>query len=109
MIAAIGLKKSPSGTVRGVFVVDKAGKVLAAQPGSPSGTVEAVKKLLGNTDAEPVSVAADQKEEAKAATNGLNGSSAPEASKEDIAKANVAADVADTAEKLDSHEAGVVV
>jgi peroxiredoxin Q/BCP len=40
------LKKSPSGTQRGVFVVDKAGKVLAAGPGSPQGTVDTVLKLV---------------------------------------------------------------
>jgi len=40
----------------------------------------------------------------KPATNGANGASEPEASKEDIAKANVAAEVANTAEKLDSNE-----
>lgn len=46
LIAAIGLKKSPQGTQRGVFVVDKAGKVLLAEPGSPAGTVDAVKKIV---------------------------------------------------------------
>ncbi|KAI0152806.1 AhpC-TSA-domain-containing protein [Xylariaceae sp. FL1272] len=61
LIDAIGLKKAPSGTTRGVFVVDKAGKVLLAEPGSPAGTVEAVKKLVaaGSTSAakdEPVAV-----------------------------------------------------
>lgn len=46
LIGAIGLKKAPSGTQRGVFVVDKKGKVLLAEPGSPAGTVQAVKKLV---------------------------------------------------------------
>ncbi|KAK4121319.1 AhpC-TSA-domain-containing protein [Parathielavia appendiculata] len=47
LIGAIGLKKTPGkGTVRGVFVVDKAGKVLAAQAGSPEGTVEVVRGLV---------------------------------------------------------------
>ncbi|OIW23447.1 alkyl hydroperoxide reductase/ thiol specific antioxidant/ Mal allergen, partial [Coniochaeta ligniaria NRRL 30616] len=46
LIAAIGLKKSPKGTQRGVFVVDKAGKVVLAEPGSPAGTVDAVKKVV---------------------------------------------------------------
>ncbi|KAI1270702.1 thioredoxin-like protein [Xylariaceae sp. FL1019] len=59
LIDAIGLKKAPNGTTRGVFVVDKAGKVLLAGPGSPAGTVEAVTKLVaaGSTSAtkdEPV-------------------------------------------------------
>lgn len=100
LISKIGLKKSPSGTQRGVFVVDKSGKVLAAQPGGPAATVEVVKKLVGSSG-----VGADsEKEEVKPATNGANGASEPEASKEDIAKANVAAEVANTAEKLDSNE-----
>ncbi|KAI0474378.1 thioredoxin-like protein [Xylaria cf. heliscus] len=46
LIEAIGLKKTPKGTTRGVFVVDKTGKVLLAEPGSPAGTVDAVKKLI---------------------------------------------------------------
>lgn len=46
LIAAIGLKKAPSGTQRGVFVIDKKGKVLIAEPGSPQGTVDAVQKLV---------------------------------------------------------------
>jgi len=99
LITAIGLKKSPSGTTRGVFVVDKSGKVLAAKPGSPAGTVEVVKKLVGGgatAAAAPLPVVPAPKTEA---TNGVNG-----ATKEDIAQADVAAQVADTAEKLDSNE-----
>jgi peroxiredoxin Q/BCP len=56
LISAIGLKKAPKGTprggiaagstTRGVFVVDKAGKVLAAEPGSPDGTVAVVKRIV---------------------------------------------------------------
>ncbi|KFY13928.1 hypothetical protein V491_06211, partial [Pseudogymnoascus sp. VKM F-3775] len=46
LIEAIGLKKSPSGTQRGLFIVNKEGKVLAAEPGSPAGTHAAAKKLL---------------------------------------------------------------
>ncbi|KAM0285605.1 hypothetical protein ACHAQH_001311 [Verticillium albo-atrum] len=46
LIGAIGLKKAPSGTQRGVFVVDKEGKILAAEPGGPAATVEVVKKLV---------------------------------------------------------------
>ncbi|KAI0393335.1 thioredoxin-like protein [Xylariaceae sp. FL0594] len=46
LIGAIGLKKAPKGTTRGVFVIDKAGKVLLSQPGSPAGTVDAVKQLV---------------------------------------------------------------
>jgi peroxiredoxin Q/BCP len=46
LIGAIGLKKTPKGTTRGVFAVDKSGKVLLATPGGPAGTVDAVKKLV---------------------------------------------------------------
>ncbi|KAK4158550.1 peroxiredoxin DOT5 [Chaetomidium leptoderma] len=46
LIGAIGLKKAPKGTTRGVFVVDKEGKVLAAQPGGPEGTVTVVREVV---------------------------------------------------------------
>jgi peroxiredoxin Q/BCP len=51
LIAAIGLKKTPKGTQRGVFVVDKAGKVLLSMPGGPAATVDAVKKLVEESKA----------------------------------------------------------
>lgn len=51
LLAAIGLKKGPAKAARGVFVVDKAGKVLAAQTGSPAGTVDVVKKLVAEAAA----------------------------------------------------------
>ena len=100
LISAIGLKKAPSGTTRGVFVVDKSGKVLAAGPGSPASTVEVVKKLVhgGSTATVP---ATEEPKTGVVAANGVNGT----ATKEDIAQADVAAQVADTAEKLDSNEA----
>ena len=67
LIGAIGLKKAPKGTTRGVFVVDKAGKVLAIGPGSPSGTLEVVKKLLDGLapKAEPPAAAEEKAEETK--------------------------------------------
>ena len=46
LISAIGLQKTPKGTQRGVFVVDKEGKVLVAEHGGPAATVERVKKLV---------------------------------------------------------------
>ncbi|EEH49265.2 thioredoxin peroxidase DOT5 [Paracoccidioides brasiliensis Pb18] len=45
LIDALGLKKVPKGTVRGVFVVSKKGKVLLLEPGGPAATVDAVQKL----------------------------------------------------------------
>ncbi|KFZ24444.1 hypothetical protein V502_01080 [Pseudogymnoascus sp. VKM F-4520 (FW-2644)] len=86
LIEAIGLKKSPSGTLRGLFVVDKEGKVLAAEIGSPAGTHAAVKKLLG-ADAQAEKEEKEEKEE-------------------DVKEADAAADVADSAEKLDANAAG---
>jgi peroxiredoxin Q/BCP len=58
-------------------VVDKSGKVLAAEPGSPAGTVAVVKKLVGGGAGGDVK----QTEDADAATT--------------------AAEVADTAAKVD--------
>lgn len=98
LIGAIGLKKAPKGTTRGVFVIDKAGKVLASEPGGPAATVEVVKRLVAESgDSTKV-------EEVPEIEQGTNGNGA-ELSKEDTDKADVAADVADTAEKLDSNEA----
>ena len=46
LIAAIGLQKAPKKTQRGVFVVDKEGKVLVAEAGGPAATADRVKKLV---------------------------------------------------------------
>jgi peroxiredoxin Q/BCP len=100
------LKKAPNGTTRGVFVVDKSGKVLAAQAGSPTGTVDVVKKLVGGGEAAAapaVDTAPVVADEQKLEANGVNGTNG--AAAEDIAQADTAAEVADTAEKLDSNEA----
>jgi len=91
LIQAIGLNKT-GGATRGVFVVDKEGKVLASEPGGPAATMEVVKKLVG-VGAVPAAA-----EEKKPESNGVNG-----ATKEDIIQADTAAQVADTAEKLDSN------
>jgi peroxiredoxin Q/BCP len=65
LISAIGMKKAPSGTTRGVFVIDKAGKVLAAQPGSPGGTLDVVKKLLSGRTLSPTNPNIEAVTEAK--------------------------------------------
>lgn len=52
LINAIGLKSSAGKTQRGVFVVDKQGKVLAAEPGGPAATVEVVRRLVGEEGAD---------------------------------------------------------
>ncbi|KAI1931940.1 thioredoxin peroxidase dot5 [Ophidiomyces ophidiicola] len=46
LIGAIGLKKQPKGTTRGVFAVDKTGKVLLLEAGGPETTVKLVEKLI---------------------------------------------------------------
>jgi peroxiredoxin Q/BCP len=102
LISAIGLKKAPAKTTRGVFVVDKSGKVLAAEAGSPGGTLETAKKVTEGDGPVPAApVAAAQEPIAEPAVNGANGTG----TKDDIAQAETAAQVADTAEKLDSNEA----
>ena len=116
LISAIGMKKAPNNTVRGVFVVDKTGKVLAAEPGGPAATVEVAKKIVeasgSNAPVAGEAVKAAETEGGKGAeepkveapdatTNGVNGME----KSENVAKAEVAAEVADTAAKIDSNEA----
>ncbi|KAI6714331.1 hypothetical protein PZA11_007822 [Diplocarpon coronariae] len=104
LIGAIGLKKAPASTARGVFVVDKSGKVLASEAGGPAATVEVVKRLVASGDAAAASPAASVVAEPKseAPVNGTNGASlGPEAES--------AAHVSETAAKLDSDEAKPVV
>lgn len=63
-------------------MVDKSGKVLAAEPGGPAATVEVVRKLVGgNAEGVPTTGEVKQKEDAEAA--------------------KTAAEVADTAAKVD--------
>lgn len=83
LISAIGLKKAPKSTQRGVFVVDKSGKVLAAEPGSPAGTVEVVEKLVGGGSESTQDAGEAKKKE------------------EDVKAAETAAQVADSAAKVD--------
>ncbi|RCI16890.1 hypothetical protein L249_1968 [Ophiocordyceps polyrhachis-furcata BCC 54312] len=46
LIDALGFKKHPKGTQRGVFVVDANRKVLVCQQGAPAATVDRVKQLV---------------------------------------------------------------
>lgn len=66
LISAIGLSKAPSSTQRGVFVVDKEGKVLLAESGGPAATVEAVKKLVESKATNGVAAKEEKVEEEKA-------------------------------------------
>ena len=45
-IAAIGFNKAPKGTARGVFALNKSGKVLIRKLGGPEATVNAVQVLV---------------------------------------------------------------
>ncbi|KHJ36089.1 putative merozoite capping protein-1 [Erysiphe necator] len=54
LIKAIGLSKAPSGITRGIFIIDKSGKVLAAQAGNPVTTVNVVKNLVESDSSEIV-------------------------------------------------------
>jgi peroxiredoxin Q/BCP len=98
LIGAIGFKKV-TGTTRGVFAVDKSGKVLAAEPGGPAATVQVIKKLVTGTDS-AVPVGSETTATGEAAEPAAAAGTAAEA-KEDASKATVAAEVADTAQKLD--------
>lgn len=86
LIKAIGFKKAPKGTQRGVFVVDKEGKVLAVEAGGPAATVEVVKKLVD-------SIGGGEKDE------GVGKAEEKEAEDEKVA--DTAAEVADVAKGLD--------
>ncbi|EFE37824.1 disrupter of telomere silencing protein Dot5, putative [Trichophyton verrucosum HKI 0517] len=50
LIGAFGLKKTPKGTVRGVFAVNKEGKVLLRTPGGPEKTLNLVQDLVKGKD-----------------------------------------------------------
>lgn len=67
LIKAIGFKKAPKGTQRGVFVVDKEGKVLAVEAGGPAATVEVVKKLVDSMGGDGEKVDENEVEDEKAA------------------------------------------
>lgn len=94
LIAAIGMKKAPKGTSRGVIVIDKSGKVTALEQGGPQRTVDVAMGVLPSGDA------------GSASTNGHVGKG--EAAKADevseqVKTAETAAEVADSAEKIDEH------
>ena len=95
------MKKTGNSTQRGVFAVDKAGKVLLAEAGGPAATVEAVKRIVteGGTAPPPMEAGTAADESAPTA-NGAKGATEP---------AEVAAEVADSAAKVDSKEAATAV
>jgi peroxiredoxin Q/BCP len=90
LINALGLKKSPKGTQRGVAVIAKDGKVLAAGPGSPEKTLEIAKSAIGAKE-----LKANGGAEAPATTT------ENEEKSEGLKRAETAAEVADTAAAID--------
>ncbi|KAJ9658110.1 thioredoxin peroxidase dot5 [Coniosporium apollinis] len=88
LIKAIGMHKPPKSTKRGVFVVAKDGKVLAAEGGGPAATVEVVKKVVEDMGGSKADEGIKKAEE-RAKEEG------------DKEMADTAGDVADTAEALD--------
>ncbi|KAH7358052.1 thioredoxin-like protein [Plectosphaerella cucumerina] len=101
LIDAIGLKAPPSKTTRGVFVVDKKGKVLAAEPGGPAATLAVVKKLA--EELEDVDGGADA--EAPAINGDAKAGEEESAVKEGDAEAGEKADAEEKAEKKDEEKA----
>ncbi|KAL9107971.1 MAG: hypothetical protein Q9227_007186 [Pyrenula ochraceoflavens] len=108
LIDAIGMKKpgQAKGTVRGVFVVDKQGKVLLTEKGGPQATVDAVAALIKKS---PGEVAAEDTK-AEAQKDGVDLGEerkmdevpvVEEGTLEEVRSAETAAEVADTAEKVD--------
>ena len=88
------MKKAPKGTTRGVFVVDKSGKVLAAEAGGPAATVEVVKGLVESMGGDVGAKGLEKAEERAMAGEGEE--------VEGELVANVAAEVADSAAKVDA-------
>jgi peroxiredoxin Q/BCP len=87
LITAIGLKNAKNTTARGVFVVDKKGKVLAAETASPEASVEIVRKIINAGE-----------------TTGATSSATERTKETDVAVATTADEVANTAAKLDGDE-----
>ncbi|KAI4189389.1 MAG: hypothetical protein L6R41_001497 [Letrouitia leprolyta] len=106
LISAIGFKKTPKGTTRGVCMVSKTGRVEAAEPGGPAATLEVVRKLVQN-EASSGNVANSSEVEQDShniEANDDGGQRAANISTGDSEgiRAEVAAEVADTAQKLDA-------
>lgn len=93
LIQAIGFKKAPKGTTRGVFVVNKAGKVLAVEAGGPAATVEVVKGIVEKMGGDADAAGLEKAEERAVEKEGDE--------VEDGKMAETAAQVADTAQKVD--------
>lgn len=103
LIGAIGMKKAPKGTVRGVFVVGKDGKVLANDHGGPQATVDVVAELIKKS---PSLVASEETKKLAKEDNVELAKTGEvpvveEGTLEQVKSAETAAEVADTAAKVD--------
>lgn len=128
LISAIGMKKAPKGTARGVIVIDKTGKVTALEHGGPQRTVDVVMAVLpkeGQTSSVAKSalepIVGDAVASADAAQAPMSGEAgaipatkaakaeqstkqvSAEGTAERVMTADTAAEVADSAEKIDKH------
>ncbi|KAL8835352.1 MAG: hypothetical protein Q9170_003341 [Blastenia crenularia] len=101
LISAIGMKKAPKGTTRGVFVVSKTGKVEIAEAGGPAATLEAVRKLVQDQDAGNIAETGNGHRVIEADETEPSSTALPGDGNTDSGRADVAAEVADSAEMLD--------
>ncbi|KAL2757973.1 hypothetical protein ACRALDRAFT_1074779 [Sodiomyces alcalophilus JCM 7366] len=65
LISAIGLRTSVGKTQRGIFVINKQGKILAAEPGGPAATVEVAKQVVSQMKDNPDETLVDEAGEAE--------------------------------------------
>lgn len=109
LIAAISMKKPPKSTSRGVIVIDKRGKVTALEQGGPQRTVDVVMGVLPKKG--QVSAAAEPRSDSKAGNGVVPPADEGNASEqvlqqgtaEQVKTADTAAEVADSAAKIDEH------
>ncbi|KAF6224091.1 hypothetical protein HO133_010665 [Letharia lupina] len=105
LIGAIGMKKSPSGTTRGVFVVNKDGKVKAVSLGGPAATVDVVREIVGGEEVgdrvEKVAEGEKLEKEIEEGRTSAQEVGQPQTADGDEVQAEVAAEVADSAQNLD--------
>jgi thioredoxin-dependent peroxiredoxin len=120
------MRKAPKGTTRGVIVIDKAGKVTAWEQGGPQRTVDVVMAVLPKGSEESKSTASvpttgTEAGEENAGQMLVTGQGKPapatepatteqppveapkQGSPEQVKTADTAAEVADSAKKIDEH------
>jgi thioredoxin-dependent peroxiredoxin len=102
LISAIGMKKAPKSTSRGVFVIDKTGKITAWEQGGPQRTVDVVMAVLPK-DGQGSSAAGTAPATDEPKADGANEVVPQQGTAEQVKTADTAAEVADSAEKIDSH------